>query len=285
MNVITRYLIILVGLALGALVACAPDVTPSDGGTSTISSPSTSTSQLSPTAAPNSTEATRAAFAATSKAVSAYLATQGVPPDKLGQYSQATLQALGILPVSTQQPTATPFPVPFPVSTSVDQHGVTHYEFIDPNDVRSARQAYERYIDFISFRNGPPSANLKEELVQYLSPDADATDASSECGYIGVLNKIMGLAQQGRYLRLSLPEGIKWNDNGISLFVSPGDMEAVMDLESTPLVVEQVETKTGKVVKQSNMNLVSTARMDYDWTSGQWVLTLDQRGFYCQGIN
>lgn len=236
---------------------------------------------------PNPTETARAIFAATSLAVSADLATQGVPADQIGQYSQATLEALGMLAPPTPHATATPFPVPFPVATQLvsvpwSSTPQPRYLFADPGDLRTAQQVYVRYFDFISFRDGPPPENLEEALAQYLSPSS--SHAAGDCGYSGVLARISGLVAQGYYLRLTLPDGVTWDEEQVSLFLLPGKIEAAMETQYMPdLLIEQVEIDTGRVIKQKTDDLASNVYLDYDFNTGQWALARDDNGFYCHG--
>lgn len=242
---------------------------------------------LLPGSTPNPTETARAIFAATSLAISSDLATQGVPADQIGQYSQATLEALGMLAPPTPHATATSFPVPFPVATQLvpvewSSTPQPRYYFADPGDLRTAQQAYERYLDFISFRDGPPPENLGEALAQYFSPNS--SHATGDCGYSGVLAKISGLVAQGYYLRLTLPDGVKWDEEQVSLFLLPGGLEAAMETRYMPnLLIEQVEIGTGKVIKQNTDDLASNVYLDYDFNSGRWALARDDNGFYCNG--
>lgn len=244
---------------------------------------------LVPVSTPNPTETTRAVFAATSLAISEDLATQGVPADQIGQYSQATLEALGMLAPPTPLATATPFPVPFPVATQLvpvewSTTPQPRYYFADPGDLRTAQQVYELYFDFISFRDGPPPENLGEVLAQYLSPNS--SHAAGDCGYSGVLAKISGLVAQGYYLRLTMPDGVKWDEEQVSLFLLPGSLEAAMETRYMPnLLIEQLQIGTGRVIKQKTVDLASNVYLDYDFSSGQWALARDDNGFYCNGYH
>jgi hypothetical protein len=194
------------------------------------------------------------------------------------------MEALGMLSSATPYPTSTPFPVPFPVSTRVSQFGTIGYTFADPEDIRRARQVYESYFDFISFRSGPPPENLAEALAQYISPDANVADGKSDCGYSGILSKIETLAREGYYLRLTLQNGVVWDDDQVHLFVFPDEIETVMGTKYVPnLLIEQVEIRTGTVIKQKVDDLASSAHLEFDQGTRQWILTRDENGFYCSG--
>jgi hypothetical protein len=228
------------------------------------------------------TETAIRAFSATAEAVSTDVAAQG------GGWPQVegTLSALGLLQSATPYALATPTPLPFPVSTQQVQvsWGVaTEYSFADPKDLLAARQAYERYLDFISFRAGPPPDNLEEELATHMVRDGSGHGPFS-CLFSDTVGALSGKASQGRYIRLTLAKGLTWNDSRVFLDVSSSGITTALGWSARDVLVELVEIKTGEVLKQKRMGMAGTAYLTYLSDPSQWLVEDDDNGFYCDWI-
>jgi len=262
----------------------------SPGGlTSTPAPLATSTSSLvpvedtpRPVATPDMTETTIQAFSATAEAVSTDVAAQG------GGWLQVegTLGALGLLQSPTPYALATATPLPFPVSTQqvrVSWGVATEYSFANPKDLLAARQAYERYLDFLSFRAGPPPDNLEDELATHMVRDGSGHGPFS-CLFADTSRGVTGKASQGRYIRLTPKNGLTWDDSRVFLDVSSSGITTALGWRTRDVLVELVEIKTGKVVKQARMNMAGTAHLTYVSDSGKWLMEDDNGGFYCEWI-
>lgn len=246
-------------------------------------SPSVPTSATPrPSATPDMTETAIQAFAATADAVGTQVAARG--GDVQGVF--ATLGALGLYASPTPYALPTPTPLPFPVSTEqYEANGATRtrFGFENPEDLRAARQVYEQYFDFISFRAGPPPQDLQTALEQYMVQSTHLQDPGS-CYLLDVQVKVSGLASKGQYVRIT-PTPLQWDDGQIFLDVGPTGITVAMDWEERGALLELVDIRSGAVLKQKgNVTLSGTARLIYDSGSNQWLLEDDDHGFYCNSL-
>lgn len=235
-----------------------------------------------PVATPDMTETAIRAFAATAEAVSTDVATQ----DGVWSDVEGTLSALGLLQSPTGVALATATPLPFPVSTQevqVSWGTAIQYSFADPNDLLAARQAYEQYLDFISFRDGPPPENLEEALATRMVRDGKGNGPNS-CLFSDTLRAMSGQAAHGRYIRLIPANGVVWDEGRIFLDVTPTEITTALGWNARAVLVELVEAKTGNIIKQERMNMAGTAHLTYVANTSQWLVENDNGGFYCEWI-
>jgi hypothetical protein len=193
------------------------------------------------------------------------------------------LGALSLVQSQTPVPSKTPTSLPFPVLTTpiLDQSGHvigTHYEFANPQDLRAVQQVYERYFDFISFRNGPPPQDLDAGLDGYIQ-SADSLPSPQSCRAADVSGAVSSLVGRGHYIRLTPPDGIEWKDDGVHLFISPSGIEASLDWSAEDVLVEQVDIQTGKALKQHMVFMSGTAALVYAADSATWHLVDDANGY------
>lgn len=234
------------------------------------------------TPTPDVTETAIRAFAATAEAVATDVSALG------GGWAQVegTLSALGLMPPTNALMPATTTPLPFPVSTQQVQvsWGVaTEYTFADPNDLQAARQAYEQFLEFISFQDGPLPDGLEATLASHMMRDGSRTGPTS-CLFDDVLRGLASKAAQGRYIRLKPANGLAWDDDRVFLDVGASGIRAALGWEMADVLVELVDAQTGAVIKNKVMTMAGTAHLTYLADARQWQLEDDSGGFYCEWI-
>lgn len=254
---------------------------------SSTATPSITNSLIRATATPDRTQAAIDNFSATAQAVVAEATALGIDPFSADGAAavNATLGALGLVQSPTPVPSQTSTPLPFPVITTalLDQGGHaigTRYEFADPADLLTAQQAYERYFDFIAFRNGPPTHDFETALSRYARITDDLPSPQS-CRVTNVANAITSLAERGRYIRLTPTSAIEWNSDAVYLSITPSGVEVELSWTSPNVLVEEVIIQSGQVVKHDSLLLAGTARLVYVGGSQAWTLVDDANGFYC----
>jgi hypothetical protein len=172
------------------------------------------------------------------------------------------------------------------VSTEqVQVNGVTYtrFTFADSEDRQAARQAYECYFEFISFRAEPPSGDIQNALSQYMAQSPHLQDPGS-CYLSNVQRKVSGLASKGQYVRITaLP--LHWDDSQVFLEVTAAEIAVALDWETKGALFELVDSQSGAVVKQQgNVTLSGTARMIYESTAARWFVQDDDHGVYCNAL-
>lgn len=233
-------------------------------------------------ATPDMTETAIRAYAATANVVSTEVAAQGGSWPEI----EGTLDAMGLLQAPTAFATLTPTPPPFPVSTQEVQMSwgtAIQYSFADPNDLLAARQAYEQYFNFVSFRTSPPLENIEEGLAEHMVRDGSGIGPNS-CLFADMVSSISGKASNGRYIRLTMASGLTWDDNRVLLDVGPSGINVAVGWSLDDVQVELVEIKTDNIIQQKQMDIAGTAHLVYVSDIGQWRLEDDEGGFYCAWI-
>lgn len=265
----------------------------------TAPTPTSPLPTLSPNAssiASNATASSAATPAATSATpdVAATEFVRGLSPEQAAVYaavqtrlpSEPARWLVAMNETLIAQPALTATPLPFPVVTEVGQFGV-RYRFADPAEVERIRDVYERYWDFISFRDGPPPENLTEALAQHLAPSPQATFSNGECMYADVLGKIEEMRNHGLYLRASEPIEIAWGDRDDDVFlfaggVNIGNIEVSLHSRLIPRVqVALVESAGERVLKMTTTTLALVAHFEFASQSSEWRLVRDGDGLYC----
>jgi hypothetical protein len=210
----------------------------------------------------------------------AYAAVQTQLPNDPSRWLVAMNETLAA------QGSATPTPLPFPVVTEVGQFGV-RYRFADPADIERIQTIYERYWDFISFRDGPPPDDLAEALGQHLSPSPNAAFRDGECMFEDVLGKVQVLKQRGLYLRISSPEVLQWGlaDKDVWLIANGVDADRIRaEVRSAAMtngLVEITDLVTGRVIQALSLSIYLTPNFECASSQAAWKLLRDANGVYC----
>jgi hypothetical protein len=227
-------------------------------------------------------------FDATPQAVAGHIATRYPTPGEGWRHYEATMMTLGLWASPTPDMLALPTPFPFPIKTVVNPTlGVVGYQFEGTSQIADLQLIYERYWDFISFRQGPPPDDVDVVLAQHIAPSARSRGGGNlECTYEDVLQSIASLRRRGDYLRLTLPRGIRWSQENSKRFLDVSD-KIVVSLQTafiSDLQVELVEIRTGRVIVAMTIALAPEPHFEYDSAALQWRLMLDRHGFYCEGM-
>jgi hypothetical protein len=289
-NANRRLFVLLIALVLGVWACTSTTPTP------VIPSPVAGALSATPLALPAtlaaSPDATMAPVATGDVAATQFV--EGLSPEQRVAYAAVQTQLpndpsrwlVAMNETLAAQGSATPTPLPFPVVTEVGQFGV-RYRFADQADIAQIRAVYERYWDFISFRDDPPPENLAEALGQFLAPSPQATFSDRECMFEDVLARIAGLRERGLYLRVSTPTTLSWGNTDDDVWLIAGGVDAeriqaeMRTAAMTNRRLEIVEMSSGHVIKALSLSLYFTPNFEHSGLLATWYLVRDTNGVYC----
>jgi hypothetical protein len=159
-----------------------------------------------------------------------------------------------------------------------------HFELADDADRRAAQAAYERYLDFLAFRAGPPPADFARALQGYMLTDGTLPSPQS-CLAADVIVAASRLQRQGVYVRLSLPEGLAWEPD-YRFSPGPAQLQIVLRWRARSVRQELVDAANGNVLKQAAAPLLAgTAWLQFDAGVGGWRVLDDGNGYYCNQLS
>jgi len=266
--------------------------------TPAISTPTpsaTNTSAPSPTATLDATRSAAMTLAAIRLAVTA----SGVPEGSSKFDAQVAATQCAVI----SPPTATPLPWalqprdPYLVSGNclgndlpgrfvrVWQKGswieANTFGLANPADLALAHQRYLAYMDLISFRNGPPGTDFPARLAEEMN-SAGVSPSPESCLADDIASRVVALAQQGDYVRLSFTQPVRWADK-YDLFISVGGgVQLALSWSTSAVRQELVSLDKGATVKQATLSqFAGTAWLTYDNAAGQWRVADDDGGYYC----
>ena len=159
------------------------------------------------------------------------------------------------------------------------------YAFANPDDLKAARNIYEQYFEFMSFRVTPPPAidDIKTHVTQFrdLSPNpALNVGISDSCSFDDVAALIQQFDGLHQYFRIDAGS-LEWSDQRIFLALTHSGVSLQTDW-STTAVVQLMDRNTGKVVREKQMHLLGTASLTIKY--GRWIVEGEGGGFYCLGV-
>jgi hypothetical protein len=260
-------------------------------------------------------EATRAPI---ETQVAAYIASNNVSLPADPSLGEATQRAMVDATRCAVAPPPTPAPLPFQIAVTplagtapqalctgsgvwLDgrwQAGAT--KLVDGFTLAELHNAYAHYLDFISFRNGPPSTDLADQLARYmprqqhldylLGGESFGTQLSSE-SRLYVEGEIRILLAQGYYIRMTEINQIQWDErhNYLKALVIHKTLETtrvapqigwLVDLAwSSNMRRELVDTRTNRVIKTCRQQRVGGEPVFlYDPDQARWILIGDVDG-------
>jgi hypothetical protein len=278
-----------IALTLLHVAACAPPtltpapsptagVTPGPESVATRSRAPSASAAPAPSATPDAA-ATRFVVGLSPEQRAAYAAVQTQWPNDPARWLVAMNETVAA------QGSATPTPLPFPAITEAGPLGV-RYRFAGQAEIEKLRETYQRYWDFIAFRDGPPPVDLAEALAPFLMPAPEATFSDGACMFADVLGKMEALQAQGLYLRVRAPRAVAWGNGDDDVWLMAGGADAGnvrAELRSRVMQgeVELVDAATGRVLRTRALTLYLTPQFEYASAAAGWRLTRDDSGLYC----
>lgn len=262
---------------------------------------STASATLAPSPSPTATlDPTRSAVM-TLEAIRLAVTASGVPEGSMEFEQQVAATRCAVMP----PPTSTPLPwrlspqQPFliganclgsdllGVSTRIWQDGAwieaDRFLFADPADLESARQRYLAFLGVISFTDSPPDDGFAVALAE-LMDSTGVLPSPDSCLADEISIHVDRLVEDGQYVRLTFQEPIKWGDE-YYLLISQGDMRLALPWSTGPVLQELMTVATNAPAKQALLpGLSGTARLEFDTVAGQWKVSDDAGGYYCQAL-
>lgn len=187
---------------------------------------------------------------------------------------------------------STPTPPPFLVKVrATDPYALgtpVSYFLANADDLRAARDTYEKYFALITFRDAPPPPleELKVKIAEVRDLDPDPALAGTfnnpSCSVDDVISVIRAAEQAGQYYRINA-EPLKWSDDKTDLILWLGPSGASLQNRwSTNVLVQLVEQDTGRVIRAKTMALLG----EVSWTfrDDRWIVTGEAGGFYCNRL-
>ncbi|MCC7362701.1 MAG: hypothetical protein IT317_24685 [Anaerolineales bacterium] len=155
--------------------------------------------------------------------------------------------------------------------------------FADAADLDGARQRFLAYLGLISFMDSPPGDGFAVALAE-LMDSTGVLPSPDSCLAGEISNHVDGLVEDGLYVRLTFREPIQWGE-GYYLLISQGDMRLGLPWSTGPVLQELITVATNAPAKQALLpGLSGTARLEFDTVAGQWKVSDDAGGYYCQAL-
>jgi len=262
---------------------------------------STASATLVPSPSPTATlDPTRSA-AMTLEAIRLAVTASGVPEGSMEFEQQVAATRCAVIP----PPTSTPLPWPLSpqlpfliganclgsdlpgLGTRIWQDGAwieaDGFLLADPADLDGARQRYLAFLGWISFTDSPPDDGFTATLAE-LMDSTGVLPSPDSCLEAEISGQVNGLVEDGQYVRLTFQQPIQWGDD-YYLLISQGDMRLGLPWSTGPVLQELMTVATNAPAKQALLpGLSGTARLEFDAVAGQWKVSDDAGGYYCQAL-
>jgi hypothetical protein len=157
-------------------------------------------------------------------------------------------------------------------------------QFANPGDLQIAQQAYEHYLDFISFKAAAPGNGFARELAIHMD-STEVLPSPQSCLAPDVINAITRLNARGQYVRLTFPQGVEWGADYSLMHNASGMWQLALRWQAKGVRQELIDRTSGNTLASSVALLAGTAWLVYAPDRQGWIVTDDGNGYYCASLS